>query len=71
MQGIHEQVLKTRQDHSAAVLNDLSRENARQQAQLLRRESEPLGKAVANHECRLIYGIYDMETGAVALSDLD
>ena len=70
MPGIREQVLKTHDDHSEELLDRLSKENARQQALLLRRDSAPLRKAVERGECRLMYGMYDMESGAAEFFNL-
>lgn len=70
MQGIRGEMLATRNDHTAALLDHLSEENARQQAMLLVRESAPIKQAVQKGETHLYFGLYDMLTGAVDLHEL-
>jgi carbonic anhydrase len=70
MQGIHKQVLECNHRHDAEVVNRLAQENAKQQALTVLRDSQPLKTAVDRGEVRLVYGLYDMETGAVAFFDL-
>ena len=55
---------------SAELLNELSKRNAEMQAAVLLRASEVIEAAVNNHQVRVLYGIYDMETGAVEFFDL-
>ena len=49
----------------AELLNQLSKENAREQASILLRESDILKAAVDSHQVRICCGLYDMETGLV------
>lgn len=65
MQGIHKQVIDGHHRHDAATVNRLSEENAKQQSLTLLRDSPVIRTAVERKECRLIYGMYDMETGKV------
>jgi len=69
MEGIHKEVLTANHRHDAALVNHLAQENAKQQALDLPRESPVLKTAVEKKEVRLIYGLYDMETGAVEFFD--
>jgi carbonic anhydrase len=71
MPGIHQEVLRTHGDNSAVLLNRLAKENARQQAIRLRHESDPIRMALARGDCRLMYAVYDIETGRVDFFDLD
>lgn len=70
MAGIQEEVQRTRAQHSAAVLDALSEENARQQALTLLHDSEPLRNAVDHGETRLMFGLYDISTGRVELKQI-
>jgi hypothetical protein len=65
MKGIREQVIGCGQRHDAAVVDRLALENARQQALGVLRDSPALKTAVNRGEARMVYAIYDMETGAV------
>ena len=49
----------------AELLNQLSEQNAREQASILLRESDVLKDAVDSNQVRIVYGIYDLETGFV------
>jgi carbonic anhydrase len=71
MQGIHKQVIECHHRHDADVVNHLAEENAKQQALGVLRDSPALKAAVGRGEARLVYGLYDMETGVVELFDLD
>jgi carbonic anhydrase len=46
-------------------LNRLSKENAKQQALTLVRDSEVLKTAVEDGHAKLMCGLYDMKTGSV------
>jgi carbonic anhydrase len=70
MAGIHKQVIECNHRHDAEVVNRLAVENAKQQALSLLHDSHPLHTAVSRGEVRLVYAIYDMETGLVEFSDL-
>jgi carbonic anhydrase len=71
MQGIRQQVLDGNHRHDAEIVDRLSEENARQQALSVLRDSPVVQRAVEGGEVWLMYAIYDMETGAVSLFDLD
>jgi SulP family sulfate permease len=68
--GIHEQVVECNHRHDAEVVDRLAKENARQQALTLLREDAVLKAAVDEGTARLVYALYDMETGAVEFFDL-
>lgn len=73
MQGIHQQVIECHHRHdtqNAEVVNRLAEENAKQQAFRVLRESQPIQAAVSRGEVLLIYGMYDLETGQVVISQL-
>lgn len=70
MKGIHEQVIECDHRHDAELVDRLAQENAKQQALTVLRDSPPLKAAVGRGEARLVYGLYDMETGAVEFFDL-
>jgi carbonic anhydrase len=65
MRGIHDQVVRTHDDHSAALLDQLSKENARQQALELIHESHVLREAAKAGKTRVMFGLYDLATGRV------
>jgi carbonic anhydrase len=69
MKGIRQQVNDNHGKHTPELLNALCKENARQQALTLLRDSRILKTAVDNGEARLLCGIYDMETGSVEFFD--
>jgi carbonic anhydrase len=70
MKGIHQQVIECHHRHDAEVVDRLARENARQQALAVLRDSPFLKAAVGRGEARLVYAVYDMETGEVEFFDL-
>lgn len=70
MGGIRQQVIECNHRHDAEVVDRLSEENAKQQALTVLRDSPPLREAVARGTARLVYGIYDMETGSVMFFSL-
>jgi carbonic anhydrase len=70
MKGIRPQVRVSSREHTPELLNGLAKENAQQQAKTLLKESEPIGLAVGRGEARLMFGMYDMETGHVEYFDL-
>jgi carbonic anhydrase len=51
-------------------LNQLSYDNAREQAQAVVKQSAPIRSALEKKQVRLIFGIYDIESGAVEYRDL-
>jgi carbonic anhydrase len=55
----------------AELLNQFSKENAEAQAAILLRTSDVIKTAVDNRQVRVLYGIYDMETGSVDFFDLE
>jgi carbonic anhydrase len=69
MMGIHQDIMNPHDHLDAAFLDDLSKKNAQQQALSLLRDSPILKAAVDKGRARLLYGIYDMETGAVQFFD--
>ena len=56
---------------SAELLNQLSKENAKAQAAILLHASDVIKAAVDSRQVRVLYGIYDMETGSVDFFDLE
>jgi carbonic anhydrase len=69
MAGIHQQVMQFHDKITRELLIRLSKENARQQALTLVRDSPVLKTAVKGGHARLVCGIYDMETGTVEFFD--
>ena len=67
MAGLKEEVHRTHDDHSQECLDRLTRENTRQQAATLLRESEPVRAAVRAGRAKLVAALYHVETGAVEL----
>jgi carbonic anhydrase len=67
--GIREQVLECNHRHDAEVVDRLAEENAKQQALALLQEDAVLKAAVDGGAARLVYALYDMETGAVEFFD--
>lgn len=70
MAGIRQQVISHHGDATLDWLDQLSTENARQQALSLLHDSPIIKAAVDHHETRLMYAIYDMESGAVEFFDV-
>jgi carbonic anhydrase len=70
MSGLRQQIREHPGQDRVDLLNRLSRENARQQALSLVRDSRVLKAAVDGGAARLLYGLYDMETGAVEFFEL-
>jgi carbonic anhydrase len=70
MAGIHKHVIECDHRHDAEVVNRLAEENAKQQALTVSQESQPVRTAMSRGEVRLVYGIYDIETGVVEFHDL-
>lgn len=71
MTGIRTQVIECNHRHDAEVVDHLAEENAKQQAISVLRDSPALKAAVNRGVARLVYGIYDMETGAVEFFNID
>jgi len=69
MSGIHQDIIDTHDRHDPDVLDELSKKNARQQALTLLRDSRILKKALDKGAARLLFGVYDMETGSVEFFD--
>ncbi len=69
MHGIMPLVLKSQNRHSIDDLAWLARENAREQAKTLLEESAPVRDAVQQGKARLLFGMYDMDTGRAELFD--
>jgi carbonic anhydrase len=67
---IRPQLKATYHLHTTEVLNELSKANARGQVATLLAESEPLKVAAARGDARVLYGMYDMETGEVEFFEL-
>ena len=65
MVGIHQQVIVNHDRFTPKLLNHLSKENAKQQALTLVRDSEVLKTAVEDGHAKLMCGLYDMKTGTV------
>jgi carbonic anhydrase len=70
MLGIRKQVIECNHRHNPEVVARLAQENARQQALSILRESFPLKTAVERGKVRVVYGMYDMGTGAVEFFDV-
>ncbi len=70
MKGIHKQVIDCDHRHDAEVVDRVAAENARQQALGILRDSPLVKAAMERGETRLVYGLYDMETGAVEFFDI-
>lgn len=69
MTGLHADILNTHNPHNPAVLDALSKKNAHQQALALLSESTALKSAVEKGEVKLMYGIYNMDSGVVEFFD--
>jgi carbonic anhydrase len=65
MSGLTDEIHRTHDDHSPSCLDRLAMLNARYQSERLRQESEPVRNAVELGKVRLIYAVYDLETGMV------
>jgi carbonic anhydrase len=65
MSGIHQDILNFHNHDHPHALDELSKMNAGQQALALIRDSRILQTSVNTGEVRLLYAIYDMETGSV------
>ncbi|MFL5330455.1 MAG: carbonic anhydrase [Gemmataceae bacterium] len=70
MKGIRPRVLASNRKSTPDALNALAKDNAQEQAKTLLKESEPISAAVSRKEVRLMFGMYDMETGEVEYFDL-
>jgi carbonic anhydrase len=70
MAGIHDDVVRFRDVLDASVEDELSKKNARQQALALLQESPMLKEAVVRGAARLLYGVYDMDSGVVEFFEL-
>lgn len=70
MSGIRKQVVESNHRHDAAVVNRLAAENAKQQAFTVLRDSHAVKAAMDRGIARMVYGIYDMESGAVKFFNL-
>jgi carbonic anhydrase len=69
MPGIRKQILANHDTVTPELLNGLSKENAKEQALALIRDSDILKTAVDEGHARLMCGLYDMETGMVEFFD--
>jgi carbonic anhydrase len=69
MTGIQQLVRAERNQHGHDWLSRLTRENVRQQAAILLRDSTVLKAAVDKGDIRLTCGLYDVETGEVVFFD--
>jgi carbonic anhydrase len=69
MPGIRQQVIANHDPPTPELLSRLSRENAKQQALALIRDSQVLKLAVDEGHASLMCGLYDLETGAVEFFD--
>jgi carbonic anhydrase len=67
--AIRQQVVDNHDNQTPDLVNRLCKENARQQALALLRDSRVLTTAVGKGEVRLMCGIYDMDTGSVEFFD--
>jgi carbonic anhydrase len=71
MNGIQADVAAARDDGRPEILERLSEKNAKEQALSLLRDSRIVKSAVEAGECQVLYGLYDMETGAVDFHKLN
>jgi carbonic anhydrase len=69
MAGIRPQLRAARYQPAAGVSDLLARENAKAQAATLLQDSAPVRTLVRRGAFRLLYGLYDLETGAVEFFD--
>jgi hypothetical protein len=69
MPGIRKQILANHDTVTPELLDGLSKENAKEQALALIRDSDVLKTAVNEGHSRLMCGLYDMETGTVEFFD--
>lgn len=69
MAGIRREVIECHHRHDADVVDRLAEANARQQALTILRESPVVKAAASRGECRLVYGLYDLETGVAEFVD--
>jgi hypothetical protein len=69
MPGIRQQIMAHHDTATPELLDRLSRENAKQQALTLVRDSPVLKTAVDEGHAGLMCGLYDMESGAVEFFD--
>jgi carbonic anhydrase len=65
MQGIRKGLPVRCEECTPELLDRLSIENARQQADVLLKECQILKTAIDRQQTRLLYGIYDMDSGKV------
>jgi carbonic anhydrase len=69
MAGIHQRVIGNHDKFTPALRDSLSKENARQQALTLVRDSHVIKTAVEEGRAGLLCGLYDMRTGLVEFFD--
>jgi carbonic anhydrase len=69
--GIRKQVLDTHGHPTSEQIDSLCRANARKQALNALRESEVLHVAQKKGDLRVMFGSYDMETGAVEFFSIE
>jgi carbonic anhydrase len=69
MPGIRKQIVANHDTVTPELLNGLSKENAKEQALALIRDSDVLKTAVDEGHALLMCGLYDMETGTVEFFD--
>lgn len=70
MRGIRPESLNSLGRHDTELLDRLARANARNQADELRNQSEPIRQALSSGHVRLMYGLYHLDSGIVELEDL-
>jgi carbonic anhydrase len=70
MQNIRPRILETQGKKDAEIINELAKENARQQALELLHESEFIKTSIEKGHLRLVYGLCDLESGAVEFDDM-
>jgi carbonic anhydrase len=71
MGGIQADVAATQDEGRPEVLERLSEKNAKEQALSLLRGSRIVKSAVETGQCRVLYGLYDMKSGAVDFHTLN
>jgi carbonic anhydrase len=70
MKSIRARVRAAHAEPTPAWLDTVAKDNAYEQAQTLLKESEPIRAAVRRKEVRLMFAIYDMESGEVEYFEL-
>jgi carbonic anhydrase len=70
MRGIRQQLIDNDHKHDPQTVNRLAEENAREQSLTILRDSTVVADAVRLGTCRLVYGLYDMQTGEATFFEI-